>query len=117
MVVMSIDHFLPFPNNIIDMYRALSSSLGIVIRVDDPTFSGRVMVKVTDIWGDTKSNWISVASGAGNGPGVSQTGMSAPLRPGQSVLVFHPGGNMDKSCCMVGPPWLSEPGDPGSKVA
>lgn len=113
---MSIDHFLPFPNNIVDMYKALAWSMGKVIRVDDPTFSGRVMVEVVDIWGKKRSNWISVASGAGNGSSGTQNGMSAPLRPGQSVLVFHPGGNMDKSCCMPGPPFLSEPGNPGQKV-
>ena len=114
---MSLDYLLPFPNDILEMVKALTFHPGKVVRVDDPTFSGRVMVEVLNRFGERITNWISVASGAGNGPGVSQTGMSAPLRPGQSVLVFHPGGNMDKSCCMVGPPWLSEPGDPGSKVA
>lgn len=114
---MSIDHFLPFPNNIIEMVKALTFHMGKVIRVDDPTFSGRVMVEVADRWGKKRSNWISVAAGIGNGAGAAQSGMHNPLRPGQSVLVFHPGGNMDKSCCIPGPPFLSESGNPGSKVS
>lgn len=113
---MSIDHFLPCPNSLLEVFNALKDRIGKVKRVDDPTFSGRVMVEVIDTWGNTRSNWISVASGAGNGPGGSQTGMSAPLRPGQSVIVKYMAGNPDKAYCTPGPPWLTEPGNPGSKV-
>lgn len=114
---MSLDHLLPCPNDILELVKALAFHPGKVVRVDDPTFSGRVMVEVINRFGKLITNWLSVASGAGNGPGGSQTGMSAPLRPGQSVLVFCPGGNIDKQCCIPGPPWLSGPGNPGSRVA
>lgn len=114
---MSVDHFLPCPNSLLEVFNALKDKAGIVERVNDPTFSGRVMVKVYDMWGNTRSNWLSVASGAGNGPSGPHTGMSAPLRPGQSVIVKNFAGNPDKSYCTPGPPWLTEEGNPGSKVS
>lgn len=114
---MSVDHLLPFPNDILELVKALTFHPGRVVRVDDPTFSGRVMVEILNRFGKIITNWISVAGGIGNGPGATQSGMHNPLRPGQSVLVFCPGGNVDKQCCIPGPPTLSEPGNPGSRVA
>lgn len=115
---MSLDRHLGFPNNWLHLVMACTEHYAEVVRVDDPTGSGRVMVKCKDIWGNTRSNWILCDD---NNPAPTdkkrkQSGMWNPARPKQTGMVYFPGGDLTNPRFRKAGAHMNAKGNAGTKV-